>query len=69
MPNRATCFDALHRRLATVMGRDFADNAVPLDAERDGHHLTGFAGLPTYSRGAAVAQHLFVNGRRCGTNF
>ncbi len=56
-------FDALHRRLATVMGRDFADNAVPLDAERDGHHLTGFAGLPTYSRGAAVAQHLFVNGR------
>ncbi len=56
-------FDALHRRLATVMGRDFAENAVPLDAERDGHHLTGFAGLPTYSRGAAVAQHLFVNGR------
>ena len=45
------------------MGRDFADNAVPLDAERDGHHLTGFAGLPTYSRGSAVAQHLFVNGR------
>jgi DNA mismatch repair protein MutL len=30
---------------------------------RDGHHLTGFAGLPTYSRGAAIAQHLFVNGR------
>ena len=56
-------FDALHRRLATVMGRDFAENAVPLDAERDGHHLTGFAGLPTYSRGAAVAQHLFVTGR------
>jgi DNA mismatch repair protein MutL len=56
-------FDALHRRLGTVMGRDFAENAVPLDGMRDGHHLTGFAGLPTYSRGAAVAQHLFVNGR------
>lgn len=56
-------FDALHRRLATVMGRDFADNAVPVDLERDGIHLTGYAGLPTYSRGAAVAQHLFVNGR------
>jgi DNA mismatch repair protein MutL len=56
-------FDALKRRLATVMGRDFAENAVPLDAEREGHHLTGFAALPTYSRGAAVAQHLFVNGR------
>jgi DNA mismatch repair protein MutL len=56
-------FDALNRRLSTVMGRDFAENAVPLDAEREGHHLTGFAALPTYSRGAAIAQHLFVNGR------
>ncbi len=56
-------FDALHRRLASVMGRDFAENAVRLDAERDGFHLTGYAALPTYSRGAAVAQHLFVNGR------
>src|SRR5690606_25889285 len=31
--------------------------------ERDGLALTGFAALPTYSRGAAVAQHLYVNGR------
>lgn len=56
-------FGALHGRLATVMGRDFAENAVPIDAQRDGFHLGGFAALPTYSRGAAVAQHLFVNGR------
>ncbi|WP_438959420.1 DNA mismatch repair endonuclease MutL [Nereida sp.] len=56
-------FDALHGRLANVLGREFADNAVPVDAERDGFHLTGYAALPTYSRGAAVAQFLFVNGR------
>ena len=56
-------FDALHGRLRTVLGRDFADNALPIDAERDGFHLTGYAALPTYSRGAAVAQYLFVNGR------
>ncbi len=56
-------FDALQGRLASVLGRDFADNSVRIDAERDGHHLTGFAALPTYSRGAAVAQFLFVNGR------
>jgi DNA mismatch repair protein MutL len=55
--------DALHRRLATVLGRDFAANAVWVDATRDGVRLWGWAGLPTYSRGAAVAQHLFVNGR------
>ncbi|MBQ2261678.1 MAG: DNA mismatch repair endonuclease MutL [Loktanella sp.] len=56
-------FDALHGRLQTVLGRDFAENALRIDAERDGFHLTGYAALPTYSRGAAVAQFLFVNGR------
>jgi DNA mismatch repair protein MutL len=56
-------FDALHGRLANVLGREFADNAVPIDAEHDGFHLTGYAALPTYSRGAAVTQFLFVNGR------
>ena len=62
-PEPGDLFDALHRRLSCVMGRDFADNALRIDAERDGVRLTGFAALPTYSRGAAVAQHLFVNGR------
>jgi DNA mismatch repair protein MutL len=56
-------FDALRARLAGVMGRDFIDNALQIDTEREGLRLTGFAGLPTYSRGAAVAQYLFVNGR------
>ncbi len=56
-------FDALHGRLRTVLGTDFAENALRIDAEREGFHLTGFAALPTYSRGAAVAQYLFVNGR------
>lgn len=56
-------FDALERRLARVLSREFTDNALRIDAEREGIRLTGFAGLPTYSRGAAVEQFLFVNGR------
>jgi DNA mismatch repair protein MutL len=56
-------FDALHARLGTILGRDFADNALPIDAGREGLRLTGYAALPTYSRGSAVAQYLFVNGR------
>ncbi len=56
-------FEALHTRLATVLGREFADNALPIEAEREGIRLTGYAALPTYSRGSAVAQYLFVNGR------
>ena len=56
-------FDALHGRFATVLGADFIDNALAIDAEREGLHLTGYAALPTYSRGSAVTQFLFVNGR------
>lgn len=56
-------FDALRRRVGRIMGTAFVDNAVSVDADRDGIALTGFAGLPTYSRGAAVAQFMYVNGR------
>ncbi|ANB33003.1 DNA mismatch repair protein MutL [Rhodovulum sulfidophilum] len=56
-------FDALYGRVISVLGRDFAENALRIEAERDGFALTGFAALPTYSRGAAVAQFFFVNGR------
>ena len=55
--------EALGNRLAAIMGQEFRDNALPVDGERDGLHLTGFAALPTYSRGAGVSQHVFVNGR------
>jgi DNA mismatch repair protein MutL len=56
-------FDALESRLARLMGREFTDNALRLETERDGVRLTGYAALPTYSRGSAVAQYVFVNGR------
>jgi len=50
-------------RLSAVLGRDFQDNAIELDQIRDGVRLSGFAGLPTYNRGNAAHQYLFVNGR------
>ncbi|GHG82019.1 DNA mismatch repair endonuclease MutL [Pseudodonghicola xiamenensis] len=56
-------FDALGARLGQVMGREFVENALPIDATREGIRLFGYAALPTYSRGAAVAQYLFVNAR------
>ena len=55
--------DGVLERLAQVLGRDFRANALPVDALREGHALTGFAGLPTWHRGDANALHLFVNGR------
>lgn len=56
-------FDALLGRLSGVLGREFSSNALKIDAQRDGLRLFGYAALPTYARGAAVAQFLFVNGR------
>ena len=50
-------------RLAAVLGRDFHDNAMSIDQEREGVSLSGFAGLATYNRGNAAHQYLFVNGR------
>ena len=45
------------------MGREFGDNAVRVDAAREGVTLSGYAGLPTYNRANAAMQYLFVNGR------
>jgi DNA mismatch repair protein MutL len=50
-------------RMADILGADFAANAVLLDHHRADLHLSGFAGLPTYNRGVADLQFLFVNGR------
>ncbi|HYA81380.1 MAG TPA: DNA mismatch repair endonuclease MutL, partial [Methylocystis sp.] len=51
------------RRLAQAMGEEFVANAVEIDAEREGFRLTGLAGLPTFNRGNAQMQYVYVNGR------
>jgi len=50
-------------RLAALLGRDFAENSVEIDAERGGFRLTGLAGLPTLNRALPRDQYLVVNGR------
>ena len=61
--NQGDLFEARLFRLGQVMGREFSENAVLINAEREGVTLTGYAGLPTYNRGNAQMQFLFVNGR------
>ncbi len=56
-------FSARLKRLGAVMSREFAANALAVDAEREGIRLTGYIGLPTLNRGNARHQYLFVNGR------
>jgi DNA mismatch repair protein MutL len=55
--------EGLRLRLAKAMGREFADDAVAVAAERDGVRIEGFAGLPTLNRPTQQAQYLFINGR------
>jgi DNA mismatch repair protein MutL len=62
-PQSGDFFDALHGRLTSVLGADFTSNALRIDLPREGLHLTGYAALPTYSRGSSVQQFMFVNGR------
>jgi DNA mismatch repair protein MutL len=54
---------ARRARLAALLGRDFAENSVEIDAERGGFRLTGLIGLPTLNRAAPRDQYLVVNGR------
>ena len=55
--------DALRHRIRDVMGGEFADDAIPVDAGRDNVRLTGLAGLATYHKSNTTAIHLYVNGR------
>src|SRR5579864_1747432 len=55
--------DPRKSRLGALLGRDFAENSVVIDAERGGFRLTGRIGLPTLNRGLPRDQYLVVNGR------
>ncbi|WP_375290365.1 DNA mismatch repair endonuclease MutL [Qipengyuania sp.] len=55
--------EALADRVALLIARELKDNSVAIDIERGPLRLTGIAGLPTYNRGVADHQYLFVNGR------
>ena len=53
----------VEERVAQVIARELAGNGVVLDMVRGDMRLSGVAGLPTYNRGVADHQYLFVNGR------
>ena len=62
-PPQNNSFDVQLERLDAIMGNNFADNALRINAERENLCLTGHIGLPTLNRGNASLQFLFVNGR------
>jgi len=55
--------DDLRMRLRSVLGPEFADRALTLNANGVGAQLSGWVGLPTDARSQADQQYFYVNGR------
>lgn len=55
--------DTRRGRLSAILGKDFGVNSVPVKAQREDVAITGYAGLPSFDKGTAQHQFLFVNGR------
>lgn len=50
-------------RLNHILGRDFLENTLKINGEKEGARLEGYIGVPTYNRSSTTHQYLFVNGR------
>jgi len=51
------------KRIAQVMGGEFPENALAIDAAREAVRLDGHISIPSYSRANALQQYVYVNGR------
>jgi DNA mismatch repair protein MutL len=50
-------------RIRALLGEEFSSNSIELESGREGVHVTGQIGLPTYTRAQANQQFVYVNGR------
>ena len=63
LPANQTGPEGQRQRLSDIMGKDFIENSVLIDATREVFTLQGYASLPTLNRSQSTMQFLFVNGR------
>lgn len=54
---------AMLERIAQVLGKEFSENSLTLDSEREGVRLTGFTAIPSYNRANSLHQFAYINGR------
>ena len=54
---------ALKKRISSVLDPSFVENSCAIKAERENFKLSGYAALPTFSRGSTNLQHIFINQR------
>src|SRR5262245_33680229 len=63
LPATGDSADPLVNRIAQVMGKDFPQNSLCLDALREGVALGGRVSVPSFARANALQQYAYVNGR------
>ncbi len=56
-------FDARLKRLSEVMGKEFGENSILINAQRDNLRISGYTSLPTLNKANSLSQYLFVNNR------
>lgn len=56
-------FESRIERLSAVMGKEFRENAILIDTERNGVRIGGYVSLPTLNKANSLSQFLFVNNR------
>lgn len=59
----ATTESEQHQRIAGICGSVFLENSIKIDVASSGLQLTGWVGLPTFSRSQQDMQFFYVNGR------
>ncbi|HPF78223.1 MAG TPA: DNA mismatch repair endonuclease MutL [Alphaproteobacteria bacterium] len=62
-PEQGNLLDQRRERLSAILGNDFGENSVPVEADRDTIKVSGYTSLPTLNRATNQYQYLFINGR------
>ncbi|OPZ78351.1 MAG: DNA mismatch repair protein MutL [Alphaproteobacteria bacterium ADurb.Bin438] len=60
---------SLEKRIEDVVGFDFMENAVKIEAETDEVKISGYVGIPTYNKANTRYQYFFVNKRSVKDKF
>ena len=55
--------EALKQRITSILGKEFAQNAVQIERKAAGLHLYGTVTQPAYSKATRDSQYFFLNGR------
>jgi DNA mismatch repair protein MutL len=63
LPTGDLASSAMQRRIATLLGKDFAQHAVQIERNAAGLHLYGTVTQPAYSKATRDSQYFFLNGR------